>query len=168
MKYMLGAAAAVLASVVGSGALFAGTTTLTVLATDYVSATKIVSALDKNFASQKLKHTAATTHRYATVSSVPPDPYLTATDVPPDPYLKADVPPDPYLTAVPPDPYQPAACRGVAQSWNVAVYQNRSQASFDALLKSAATNKCSLQITRATGLNADGSADMISVTFAPQ
>lgn len=156
MKYHVGAAIAALAFAILPGSLSAATTTTTVLATEYVSTTKTLNGLDRNFASQKLRHTSATTHLYAVVRDVPPDPYA------------GEVPPDPYLDAVPPDPYQPAACRNLALSWNVAVYQNRTQAVFDTILKSAGTNNCSLELTRNATANADGSTDIVSVTFAPQ
>jgi hypothetical protein len=156
MKYHVGAAVVALAFAVMPGSLSAATTTTTVLATEYVSTTKTLNGLDRNFAAQKLRHTAATSHLYAVVSDVPPDPYL------------VDVPPDPYLDAVPPDPYQPPACRNLALSWNVAVYQNRQQAVFDTILKAAGTNYCSLELTRNATANADGASDIISVTFAPQ
>ena len=158
MKYQVGAAVMALAFALAPGSLSAESATNVVLATGYVSSTKTLSGLDKNFASQKLKHTAATTHQYATVSEVPPDPYLVA-DVPPDPYLVAEVPPDPY---------QPAACRPLALNWNVAVYQNRQQSVFDGLLKSAAAASCTLKLTHSAVANADGSSDIVSITFAPQ
>ena len=154
MKYQIGAVAAALALVLGSGAVSAEPASIKVLATSFVSGTKVLSGLDASFAMKKLRHTAATTHLYAKVT------------IPPDPYLQA-IPPDPYLT-IPPDPYQPAACRAVATTWNVAVYQNRSQATFDAILNSAAANNCTLQVTRASTLNADGSTDLISITLAAQ
>lgn len=156
MKYQIGAAVAALAIALVPGTVTADPASSTVLATSFVIPTKILSGLDSNFASQKLKHTAATTHQFAIVKKVPPDPYLQA------------VPPDPYLQAVPPDPYQPIVCRAFALAWNVAVYQNRTQPVFDAILKAAANSSCSLQITRAPVPNADGSSDLISVTFAPQ
>jgi hypothetical protein len=171
MKYQVGAAFVALAFALVPGSLSAEPATTRVLATSYASTTKTLSGLDKNFASRKLKHTEATTHQFAVVSAVPPDPYLVsdATDVPPDPYLVADVPPDPYLVAdVPPDPYQPFACRAIALNWNVAVYQNRQQSVFDGLLKTAAATNCTLQITQAAVTNADGSKDIVSITFAPQ
>ena len=157
MKYQVGAAVMALAFALAPGSLSAESATKVVLATSYVSTTKTLSGLDTNFASRKLKHTAATTHQFAKVSEVPPDPYLVA-----------EVPPDPYLVAVPPDPYQPAACRPLALSWNVAVYQNRQQSVFDTLLKSAAAANCTLQLTHAAAANADGSTDIVSITFAPQ
>lgn len=157
MKYQVGAAFVALAFALVPGSLSAESATSTVLATSYVSTTKTLSGLDKNFASRKLKHTAATTHQFAVVSEVPPDPYL-----------EGDVPPDPYLVAVPPDPYQPAACRPLALDWNVAVYQNRPQSVFDGLLKTAATNNCTLQLKHAAAANSDGSTDIVSITFAPQ
>ena len=156
MKYRVGATIAALAFAILPGSLSAATTTTTVLATEYVSTTRTLSGLDRNFAQQRLRHTSATTHLYAVVSEVPPDPYV------------VDVPPDPYVDAVPPDPYQPPACRNLALSWNVAVYQNRTQAVFDAILKLAGTNSCSLELTRNATANADGSTDILSVTFAPQ
>src|SRR5690349_13698293 len=131
MKYQVGAAVMALAFALAPGSLSAEPSTSMVLATSYVSTTKTLNGLDRSFASQRLKHTAATTHTFAVVSAVPPDPYLVA--VPPDPYLVA-VPPDPYLVAVPPDPYQPPECRALALNWNVAVYQNRQQSTFDGLL----------------------------------
>jgi hypothetical protein len=156
VKYHVGAAVVALAFAVTPGSLSAATATTTVLATDYVATTKTLNGLDKNFASLRLRHTAATTHLYAVVSDVPPDPYA------------VDVPPDPYLDAVPPDPYQPPACRNLALSWNVAVYQNRQQAVFDTILKSAASNYCSLELNRSAVANADGTTDIVSITFAPQ
>lgn len=158
MKYQVGAAVMALAFALAPGSLSAESATNVVLATSYASTTKTLSGLDKNFAARKLKHTAATTHQYATVGEVPPDPYLVA-DVPPDPYVVA---------AVPPDPYQPAACRPLALNWNVAVYQNRQQSVFDGLLKTAAANNCSLQLTHAAKANSDGSTDIVSITIAPQ
>jgi hypothetical protein len=157
VKYQVGAAVMALAFALAPGSLSAETATSVVLATSYVSTTKTLSGLDKNFASRKLKHTAATTHQFAVVSEVPPDPYVVA-----------DVPPDPYIVAVPPDPYQPAACRPLALNWNVAVYQNRQQSVFDGLLKSAAAANCTLQLTHSAVANADGSSDIVSITFAPQ
>lgn len=157
MKYQVGAAVMALAFALAPGSVSAESATSVVLATSYVSTTKTLNGLDRNFAARKLKHTAATTHQYAVVSEVPPDPYLVS-----------DVPPDPYLVAVPPDPYQPAACRPLALNWNVAVYQNRQQSVFDGLLKEAATNNCSLKLTYAAAANADGSTDIVSITFAPQ
>jgi hypothetical protein len=167
MKYQVGAAFVALAFALVPGSLSADPATSMVLATSYMSTTKTLNGLDKNFASRKLKHTAATTHKFAVVSTVPPDPYL-VNDVPPDPYLVNDVPPDPYLVAVPPDPYQPFACRAIALNWNVAVYQNRQQSVFDGLLKAAAATNCTLQLTHAAVTNADGSKDIVSITFAPQ
>ena len=169
MKYQVGTALVALAFALVPGSLSAEPATSMVLATSYVSTTKTLNGLDKNFASRKLKHTAATSHQFAVVKGVPPDPYLVAADVPPDPYLvAADVPPDPYLVAVPPDPYQPFACRSIALNWNVAVYQNRQQSVFDGLLKLAAATSCTLQLKVATATNADGSKDIVSITFAPQ
>ncbi len=167
MKYQVGTALVALAFALVPGSLSAEPATSMVLATSYVSTTKTLNGLDKNFASRKLKHTAATSHQFAVVKGVPPDPYLVAADVPPDPYLVA-VPPDPYLVAVPPDPYQPFACRSIALNWNVAVYQNRQQSVFDGLLKLAAATSCTLQLKVATATNADGSKDIVSITFAPQ
>lgn len=178
MKYQVGTALVALAFALVPGSLSAEPATSMVLATSYVSTTKTLNGLDKNFASRKLKHTAATSHQFAVVKGVPPDPYLVAADVPPDPYLVAAavppdpylvaVPPDPYLVAVPPDPYQPFACRSIALNWNVAVYQNRQQSVFDGLLKLAAATSCTLQLKVATATNADGSKDIVSITFAPQ
>ncbi len=156
MKYQIGAAVAALAIALVPGTVSAEPASSTVLATSYVTATKILSGLDANFAAQKLKHTAATSHAFAVISAYPPDPYATA------------YPPDPYATAYPPDPYQPIVCRGLATAWNVAVFQNRTQATFDLLLKAAAANSCSLQFTRASVPNADGSSDLVSVTFLKQ
>jgi hypothetical protein len=167
VKYQIGAAFVALAFALVPGSLSAEPATSVVLATSYVSTTKTLSGLDKSFLSRKLKHTAATSHQFAVVSAVPPDPYLVG-DVPPDPYLVGDVPPDPYVVAVPPDPYQPFACRALALNWNVAVYQNRQQSVFDGILKSAATTNCSLQLKLAATTNADGSKDIVSITFAPQ
>ncbi len=147
MKYQIGAAAAALAIALVSGSLSAEPTSSKVLATSFGNATKVLSGLDSNFSFQELRHTAATTHLFA-VLSYPPDPYLTSGTA---------YPPDPYLT-----------CRTLAKTWNVAVYQNRSQATFDGILKSAATNNCSVQITRAAVPNADGSTDLVSITFATQ
>ena len=158
MKYQVGAALVALAFALVPGSLSAEPATSMVLATSYVSTTKTLNGLDKNFASRKLKHTAATSHQFAVVKGVPPDPYLVA----------AAVPPDPYLVAVPPDPYQPFACRSIALNWNVAVYQNRQQSVFDGLLKLAAATSCTLQLKVATATNADGSKDIVSITFAPQ
>ena len=158
MKYQVGTALVALAFALVPGSLSAEPATSMVLATSYVSTTKTLNGLDKNFASRKLKHTAATSHQFAVVKGVPPDPYLVA----------ADVPPDPYLVAVPPDPYQPFACRSIALNWNVAVYQNRQQSVFDGLLKLAAATSCTLQLKVATATNADGSKDIVSITFAPQ
>jgi hypothetical protein len=166
MKYQFGAAVVALAFALVPGSLSAEPATSMVLATSYVSTTKTLNGLDRNFAARKLKHTAATTHKFAVVSStVPPDPYIT---VPPDPYLVNEVPPDPYVVAVPPDPYQPAACRPLALNWNVAVYQNRPQSTFDGFLKSAAAANCTLQLAHAAVANADGTSDIVSITFAPQ
>ena len=156
MKYQIGAAVTVLAIALFSGTVSADPVSSTILATGFVPATKILNGLDVNFAAQKLKHTAATSHSFAVISKYPPDPYATA------------YPPDPYATAYPPDPYQPIACRALALTWNVAVYQNRTQTTFDLLIKAAAANNCSLQITRASVANADGSSDMVSVTFQNQ
>ena len=147
MKDQIGAAVTALAIALFSGTVSADPVSSTVLATGFVPATKILNGLDVNFAAQKLKHTAATSHSFAVISKYPPDP---------------------YATAYPPDPYQPIACRALALTWNVAVYQNRTQATFDLLIKAAATNNCSLQITRASVANADGSSDMVSVTFQNQ
>ena len=158
MKYQVGTALVALAFALVPGSLSAEPATSMVLATSYVSTTKTLNGLDKNFASRKLKHTAATSHQFAVVKGVPPDPYLVA----------ADVPPDPYLVAVPPDPYQPFACRSIALNWNVAVYQNRQQSVFDGLLKLASATSCTLQLKVATATNADGSKDIVSITFAPQ
>ena len=147
MKYQIGAAVTVLAIALFSGTVSADPVSSTILATGFVPATKILNGLDVNFAAQKLKHTAATSHSFAVISKYPPDP---------------------YATAYPPDPYQPIACRALALTWNVAVYQNRTQTTFDLLIKAAAANNCSLQITRASVANADGSSDMVSVTFQNQ
>jgi hypothetical protein len=157
VKFKIGATAAALAFALVSGSLSAEPASSKILATSFASGTKVLSGLDSNFSFQALRHTAATKHVFA-VLSYPPDPYLTAGDYPPDPYLTAsDYPPDPYLT-----------CRTLAATWNVAVYQNRSQTTFNALLKSAATNNCTVQITRAAVPNADGSTDLVSITFATQ
>jgi hypothetical protein len=165
VKYQFGAAVAALAIALVPGTVAADPASSTVLATNFAMVAKVLSGLDTNFASQKLRHTAATTHHFAKVT-LPPDPYVVA-QLPPDPYL-TQLPPDPYLTQLPPDPYQPAACRKLALVWNVAVYQNRTQTVFDGILKVAAVTSCTLQVSRAAVPNADGSSDLISVTFAPQ
>jgi hypothetical protein len=151
VRFQIGAVAAALAFALVSGSVFAEPASNKVLATSFTSGTKVLSGLDSGFSLQKLKHTPATTHLFARMS-IPPDPYLT---IPPDPYLT--IPPDPYLT-----------CRTLATTWNVAVYQNRPQATFDSLLVSAAANHCSLQITRASVPNADGTSDLVSITLAAQ
>lgn len=147
MKYQIGAVAAALAFSLVSGSLSAEPNSSKILATSFGSATKVLSGFDSNFSFQQLRHTAATAHVFAVLS------------YPPDPYLAADraYPPDPYLT-----------CHMLAANWNVAVYQNRSQATFNTLLKSAAANNCTVQIKRATVPNADGSSDLVSITFAAQ
>ncbi len=160
MKYQIGAVAAALAFTLVSGALSAEPSSSKILATSFGSATKVLSGFDSGFSFQKLRHTAATTHLFGKVT-IPPDPYLQA--IPPDPYLT--IPPDPYIT-IPPDPY--LMCRKLVTTWNVAVYQNRSQATFDVLLKSAAANNCSVQVTRAAVPNADGTTDLVSITLAAQ
>ena len=159
MKYQIGATAAALAIALVSGSLSAEPTSSKILATSFGSATKVLSGYDSHFSFQELKHTAATMHLFATMS-YPPDPYFTSgTAYPPDPYLTsgAAYPPDPYLT-----------CRTLATAWNVAVYQNRSQSTFNALLKSAAANNCTVQITRAPVANSDGSTDLVSITLVTQ
>ena len=156
MKYQFGAAVAALAIALVPGTVTADPASNTVLVTNYAMVTKVLSGLDTNFASQKLRHTGATTHQFAKLNKIPPDPYLQA------------IPPDPYLQAIPPDPYQPIACRLLALTWNVAVFQNRPQNVFDGILKVAAATSCTLQVSRAAVPNADGSSDLISVTFAPQ
>ena len=147
MKYQFGAAVAALAIALVPGTVTADPASNTVLATNYAMVTKVLSGLDTNFASQKLRHTGATTHQFAKLNKIPPDP---------------------YLQAIPPDPYQPIACRALALAWNVAVFQNRTQSVFDGILKVAAATSCTLQVSRAAVPNADGSSDLISVTFAPQ
>ena len=161
MKYQFGAVAATLALALVSGSLSAEPASSKILATSFVSGTKVLSGLDSDFSVQNLRHTAATTHLFAEVT-IPPDPYAQA--IPPDPYLT--IPPDPYAQAIPPDPY--LTCRSLATTWNVAVYQNRPQATFDTILKSAAANYCTLQIRRASVRNADGSSDLVSITLAAQ
>ena len=148
MKYQIGAAVAALAIALVSGSVTADPASSTVLATSFVMPTKILSGLDSNFAPQTLKHTVATTHQFAAIKKVPPDPCATGCSA---------------INLVPPDP-----CRALALVWNVAVYQNRTQNMFDALLKVAAATSCTLQVTRASAPNADGSSDLVSVTVAPQ
>lgn len=148
MKYQFGAAVTALAFALIPGTLSAEPASSTILATSYAMTTKTLSGLAPNFASQKLRHTAATTHQFAIVNKVPPDPCLQGCAV------DADVPPDP--------------CRALAAVWNVAVYQNRQQAVFDAIIKAAAVTHCTLEVTRTVTTNADGSSDLVSVTFAPQ
>ena len=64
--------------------------------------------------------------------------------------------------AFPPDP-----CRAVAIVWNVAVFQNRSQPVFDALLKLSAQHHCPLDVVRSDVANADGTYDLMSIAPTP-
>jgi hypothetical protein len=66
-----------------------------------------------------------------------------------------------------PNPFEvnPGPCRAIAIEWNVAVFLNRQQSTFDKLIGKAAKHQCTLVITTPGAANADGSFDLL--TAAP-
>ena len=60
----------------------------------------------------------------------------------------------------------PGPCRAIAIEWNIAVFMNRPNSTFEKLLGKAAKHDCRLAISHGTTANQDGSFDLISAAPA--